>query len=171
MSMDPAIRSRMLDLALRAHAALEHFRDITDRWSALEERDRVNVKAEVKAAAEQTEKALASAKKLLAENKTSDESSRWAHKAQPQISVLEAAVFPLKAAILDAETRAAIRAFEGVRMPETAFELRPGVTVVDPALFNRTLLDETKDGGPRWRIGALLCDLRDVVNAVNRKVV
>jgi len=63
----------------------------------------------------------------------------------------------------DAETAALIERFMKMQLATSGFELRSGVTVIDPVKFHECLrLDIVAGpGGARARLGSLQNDLRD----------
>ena len=65
----------------------------------------------------------------------------------------------------DAETAALIERFMKMEPPASGFELRSGVTVIDPVVFHGCLKGDIVAGpnGARARLGALQNDLRDYV--------
>jgi len=63
----------------------------------------------------------------------------------------------------DAQTAALIARFGEIEPAASGFELRPGVTVIDPVLFHEGMRGDIAagPGGPRARLGAIQNDLRD----------
>lgn len=156
MSLEPFLKSKLLDLGLRACWAGDLFRDIDGRLKALG--GKLRVKPKVQEAAAAAVQFLDQAREILARNSGEvSELVAWAH---PHVVALESGVSSLRKELLDMETNEAIREFRSRTMSERPFALRPGVTVTDPVKF-RTALEEDMKGGARWKMGSLLSDLRD----------
>lgn len=158
--MEKAIRNRVIDLALRAKFATDRFKDLEKRTSK-----EVRIKAETKGLCEHLKKGLQKSKKLLADEDATDKSGKdWLAAALPKVAKLEHANAALGPEIVNAETNKAIAALDLNKLPTESFRLRSGHTVVNPDVFRKMLQSEIDAGpkGPRWRIGALLNDLRDL---------
>ena len=65
----------------------------------------------------------------------------------------------------DAETAALIARFAEIEPATSGFDLRSGVTVIDPVGFHERLKEDIAAGpaGPRARLGALQSDLKDYI--------